>query len=95
MGYYIETGTTRNKANLILERLGGIVITQSEAENALTACRDCAVVCVVDNGLFEAAAYCHSPKEFQQFSRVDDDRPKTWLLIENKAEVEKATGYSR
>lgn len=37
------------------------------------------LVCVVDNGFFEAAAYCHSEDEFKAFL-VSDGRPKTWLI---------------
>lgn len=37
------------------------------------------LICVVDNGMFAAAAYCYSPAEYKVFSEPDG-RPKTWLI---------------
>lgn len=37
------------------------------------------LICVVDNGPFQAAAYCFSEKEMQDFS-YEDGRPKTWMI---------------
>lgn len=37
------------------------------------------LVCVVDNGFFEAAGYAYSENEMKVFKR-DDGRPKTWLV---------------
>jgi hypothetical protein len=37
------------------------------------------LVCVVDNGYFQAAAYCYSQGEFDAFTEPSDLRPKTWL----------------
>lgn len=45
------------------------------------------LVCVVENGMFEAAGYCYSPEEFRAFSLLDDNRPKTWLLYEKAKEL--------
>jgi len=49
-------------------------------------------VCVVDNGLFEAAAVVDSERDLHDFSLPDDKRPKAWLyfpfpLAELDAEV--------
>jgi len=38
------------------------------------------LICVVDNGLFEAAGYCYSEEEFKVFNDPNDWRPKTWLV---------------
>lgn len=39
------------------------------------------MVCVIDNGLFAAAAYVYSESEFVEFSNVEEDpRPKTWFI---------------
>lgn len=43
------------------------------------------LVCVVENGLFDAAAYCDSENEMKVFAR-EDGRNKTWLIV---PEVEK------
>ena len=37
------------------------------------------LVCVVDNGLFEAAAHCFDEREFMNFNDPMDHRRKTWL----------------
>lgn len=36
------------------------------------------LVCVVENGLFDAAGYCYSESEFNQW-KIADGRYKTWL----------------
>lgn len=95
MGYYIETGTMHGKAQHIMDQLDAIEISQDEARIFLEEGTDCAIICVVDNGPFEAAAYCHDLKEFQQFTLPHDDRPKTWLMVSDKAQVETLTGYRR
>lgn len=95
MGYYIQCDSPKGKAQQIIDALGAIEINQDEAGFFVKEGADCAVVCVVDNGLFEAAAYCYNPTEFRQFTRPEDDRPKKWLLVENKSKVEQLTGYSR
>lgn len=40
------------------------------------------LVCIVDNGMFEAAAYCYSANEMRSF-RNDDGRRKQWLIVPN------------
>lgn len=40
------------------------------------------LVCIVDNGMFEAAAYCYSANEMREFRR-DDGRRKQWLIVPN------------
>ncbi len=39
-------------------------------------------VCVVDNGLFTAAAICFSETEFKAFMDPDDPRPKSWCYVD-------------
>lgn len=94
MGYYIETGTRHGKAEQIMDSLDAVEISQAEARTFLEEGVDYAVICVVDNGPFEAAAYCHSLKEYEQFTLPHDDRPKIWLLAD-KQRVETLTGYRR
>ena len=92
MGYYIETGTVKDKAEAIAQQLGAIQITVDEAEFFVKEQMG-AVICVVDNGPFEAAAYCPSLDEFRAFTNPTDPRPKTWLMIEDVAKVWELTGY--
>ena len=95
MGYYIQCSAPTGKAREIIEKLDGIEISAAEAEMIIREDIGGAVICVVDNGLFEAAAYCHSLREFQDFTRPDDDRPKTWLLVNDEARVQQLTGYGQ
>lgn len=41
------------------------------------------LVCVVNNGFFEAAGYCFNENEFKNFTLPTDYRPKTWLIVED------------
>jgi hypothetical protein len=92
MGYYIETALPKGKAAALKDRLGAIEITTDEAQFFIKEDMG-AVVCVVDNGPFEAAAYCYNLAEFRVFNNPEDDRPKTWLLVEDKAKVEALTRF--
>jgi hypothetical protein len=46
--------------------------------------KDQAIVCVVDNGLFEAAGLAYSQEELEAFASSGDLRPKRWLKIDKK-----------
>ena len=43
--------------------------------------KDMALVCLVNNGPFAAAAIAYSRAEFKHFTSPDDGRPKTWFLV--------------
>lgn len=45
------------------------------------------LVCVVDNGFFEAAGYCYDEREFECFIREGDTRPKQWLIVPNADKI--------
>jgi hypothetical protein len=92
VGYYIETGQPKNKAAALQKNFDALDITVDEAEFFIKEGMG-AVVCVVDNGPFEAAAYCHNLDEFRVFNDSRDTRPRRWLLIEDVAKVHAATGY--
>lgn len=49
-----------------------------------------ALICVISNGPFEAAALVYSVEEFKEFSRPDDHRQKVWLTMDRKAAHELA-----
>lgn len=38
------------------------------------------LVCVLNNGIFGAAAYVYSESEFVVFTDLDDPRPKRWFI---------------
>ena len=94
MGYYIQTAAPKGKTEAICKELSGIEISQDEAEFFVKEQMG-AVICVVDNGPFEAAAYCYNLDEFRAFNLPDDPRPKTWLYVENGDRVKELTKFTK
>lgn len=41
------------------------------------------LVCVVDNGMFAAAAFCESAHELEYMTVESDMRPKRWFIFSN------------
>jgi hypothetical protein len=79
MGYYIETDGPKDKVNYLIETTGAkpcLPVWPPPSDKTL--------ICVVDNGLFEAAAIAFSKDEMEAFNWDGDDRPKTWLLVDKK-----------
>ena len=81
MGYYIETaGQLKNKAQYIVDKYDAIIldgVPPKSMVNDLTT----VLICVVDNGPFEAAGVCYDIGEYEVFTQPADGRPKQWLLI--------------
>jgi hypothetical protein len=80
MGYYLNSPTFRatGKAAELISQYGAeqlMDIPQSLPKN------DEALVCVVRNEQFDAAALCYSQNELVEFS-AHDGRPKTWLIMD-------------
>jgi len=46
--------------------------------------KDKVLVCLVDNYIFQAAGVAYDEREFIEFNSPDDDRPKTWFLIDRE-----------
>jgi len=92
MGYYIQTGGVHGKAEEICKRNEeAFVIPQPTSFSKVPA--SMGLICVVDNGPFEAAAFCYSEREFETFTQ-SDGRYKVWLLMD-RAKAEKLSGYKR
>ena len=89
MGYYIE-GPNKSKAEFIVSEYDGKIIPCPKEFNDIP--KDKGLICVVDNGPFEAAGYCYDEREFQAFSNPKDLRPKKWLMIDRKT-VNSLTHY--
>ena len=89
MGYYIP-GPPKGKAEFIVNEYQGEIVNMPLYFNQFGD--DKVVICVVDNGPFEAAGYCFSEDEFQVFSCSADNRPKTWLVM-NKEKAEALSHY--
>ena len=93
MGFYLETPRMKDKASQLVKIYDARKVTMEEALDAIYAGKG-AVICVVRNANFDAAAYCPNLAEFRRFNYVDDDRPRTWLIIDDKELVEDLTGYA-
>jgi len=89
MGWYIP-GPAQGKARYIKERHGAEIIERPSSFRDISS--DKALICVVDNGPFEAAGYAFSEREFEAFSRPDS-RQKTWMVMDYNLARE-LSGYS-
>lgn len=81
MGYYID-GPTKGKAKHIRENHNAELVFHLVPPSQLPPGK--ALICVVDNGFFEAAAYCYDDKEYEAFHDKHDVRPKTWLTMDSE-----------
>ncbi len=77
MGYYIETPESNNKARQLVQ-LHKAELVLSPEKFDFTG--DDALICVVENGPFDAAAIAFDCRERDVFLRPDG-RPKTWLKL--------------
>lgn len=82
MGYYIQ-GPTLGKAEFLIKQHGATRLTGAP-EKLANLPPDKAVVCVVHNGPFEAAAHAFSQKELEDFIFDGTNRKKEWLLMDAK-----------
>lgn len=81
MGFYIETGTAKGKADALIATEKAIEVgplkSISECPDGMT------LVVVMDNGLFEAAGVAFSDKEIGAFTGPGDNRPRRFLLMDS------------
>ena len=88
MGYYINTDSSgrllsrKDSAGALI--LDGAKLTDPSFKENL--------ICVVDNGMFEAAAFIFSEKEFHDFNDPADRRRKWWLVHPQAASL---SGYQK
>lgn len=92
MGYYLETPRCKDKVSQLVKIHNAREVRMEEALDAIYDNKH-AVICVVINPHFDAAAYCYDLHEFRRFNYVDDDRPRKWLIIEDRDAVDIITGY--
>jgi hypothetical protein len=96
VGYYLETPPHRfEKAAQIVAEYKGTIVDALEAALVVANEPDKAVICVVQNPEFEAAAFCYSMSEYERFTYKLDRRPRTWIVINDRALVEERTGYAK
>ncbi len=89
MGYYIEVPRNKGKAQQIVELYGGQIVFRPPSFEDITP--DEAIICVVDNGPFEAAAFAFNQDELHVFTHMDG-RPRTWVIM-NRQKACELTGY--
>lgn len=90
MGYYIQ-GPALGKVKHLVDNHNAIVVGRISKLSQVND--DTAVVVVVNNGPFEAAAYAFNQQELDEFNR-NDGRPTTTLLME-KSLARKLSGFSQ
>ena len=90
MGYYIEVPEHHHKARQLQELMGakpiGTPVPPSELPD------DQALICVMNNGPFEAAGLVYDDREFEEFVRPDG-RQKWWLVADRDTAYA-AAGYT-
>ena len=86
MGYYLP-GPPKGKVPYLCSM--GATLLDASAVTEITD--EKRIICVVDNGPFEAAALIHNMGELAAFSRPDDDRPRVWLLMD-RAQADRLAG---
>lgn len=80
MGYYIEVPRPTEKARQIVELHGATHVHRPEKLSDIPA--DRALIVVVENGIFDAAALAYNQSELDAFTSPSDRRPKTFLMME-------------
>lgn len=91
MGYYIQTPANTDKAGQLVKVGAEIQAGGPPAWPDIP--EDKALVCVVHNGMFDAAALVYSEDELRDFNLPQDTRTRTWLLME-KAQAHQLAGYT-
>jgi hypothetical protein len=93
MGYYIDVDSsghalpTLGKADHLIQYEDAIVL-QNPTEFVD------GMICVANNGFFEAAAFIFCEGEFDAFHDLSDTRRKTWLRLDPE-KAKKLAGYSQ
>lgn len=94
MGYYIQAPTNHGKADYLVKTHNARIVGYNG--NAPAWDENEAIICVVDNGGFEAAGYAFSPRELAKFALPDRgsyQRPRIWLKM-NKELAQKLSGFN-
>lgn len=91
MGYYIETPMNLNKAAQ-MEVVGAVAIDKPNSLADIP--EDHTLLCVVQNGLFDAVGICFDDQEFEDFGEPFDPRPKTWMTINSAAARDLCPDYA-
>ncbi len=89
MGYYIQVPKNKGKAQQIVELYGGRIAFSPPSFEDITP--EEAIICVVDNGPYEAAGFAYNQDKLYAFSHMDGRR-KEWVIM-NRQKACELTGY--
>jgi hypothetical protein len=79
MGYYIQLPNNQNKAKQLVDLHNAELVLSPES---FDFSKDKALICVVENQLFEAAGIAFNPDERDAFlPTATDRRPRTWVML--------------
>ena len=96
MSYCIQVPENRGKPKQLVTLYNAVILTGPPVWSEVP--RDKAVICVVDNGQFEAAGFCYSHGEFERLNSPDrytfPSRPRTWLLMDSSL-AEELSGFKQ
>ena len=93
MGYYIQ-GPVIGKAAYLIDEHGAREVTGVQSLlKAQVALGKKAVICVMLNGAFDAAAFVYSERELDDFFAKGDHRPKRWLVMDLEL-AKKLSGFN-
>lgn len=90
MGFYIQ-GPNNLKADYLIQNHQAKVVSQTDAKMLVEKDEE-AVVCVVENGPFDAAGLAFNLRELEAFTLDSDPREKTFLVM-NKEKAHELAGY--
>ena len=85
MGFYIQTPDPLNKATQLIELYKAQLI---KPPKDFVSSPSKVLICVVQNGSFDAAGICFDSTEFAAFNNPYDGRPKSWLLMDKDKVLE-------
>lgn len=81
MGYHIE-GPAIGKGQYIVNQFKAVRIPQPASFDEVPD--DKALICVVENSVFDAAAVAYDVNEFKAFTLPTDHRPKQFFLMDKE-----------
>lgn len=91
MGYYIEAPAVHGKAGYLVMTYGAERVTRPASFASIPEGK--ALVMVIDNGIFEAAGFIYSEREFEDVVS-SDGRPREFLYMD-RLTTELLSGYHR
>ena len=78
MGLYLEPPVTIGKAAWLIANAGA---TEIPAPDTFAFGPSSCIICVIENGPFDAAGVIFDERELHDFLHDGTGRPRTWLLI--------------